>query len=482
LQAGTVENLKGSPEGAAQFVGEEEEKCPKHRTQPVVLHCSACKANICIQWKLTSHEGHPTEDLADTGRKAQDRLGEMIRMMNEEVRRLEGVKEAIRLKEAQLQEFQETTERDIRQRVDDLCLKTKECGDATLNTLQSLNAEPIAFLTDTQKHVQQQQASLTSRSEHVARVLQDDKASDIIDLGDQLKDFSLDRQEVERLLSQVESLSKPYVCDFNATSINLAHEYIGMLKKTSTKSVKHQAHKPQFSSAPGLHSTASGTQFDPSLPMSVSGAAAAVSSSKRFHLLSFSQNPKSEVNTMCVTTQKRACIVFQPSGQGVYFGLLGQNGLSEKTAMDMVTSSIRMISCSDGTTLCFKRTSKLEVFTIQADKCDATALKNAWVEDADTIPKRINGLAKGILQNDFFVSVDLSSSPNVLVKVALNAINPIRLSVTKLWREFTTCMTYHVQRNTLLYIYRTIALQYLKSLEVLQPRDFSCHIVPQDTS
>ncbi|PVD36466.1 hypothetical protein C0Q70_03450 [Pomacea canaliculata] len=59
--------------------------CPVHTQKRLVLYCTQCHQAICIRCKLTKHEGHVTEDLADVVARCKqtiehelDRLGNFI--------------------------------------------------------------------------------------------------------------------------------------------------------------------------------------------------------------------------------------------------------------------------------------------------------------------------------------------------------------------------------------------------------------------
>jgi hypothetical protein len=343
----------------------------------------------------------------------------MHNTMSEEVRQLEGISEDMKIKGAQLQELRQTTERDIRQRADALIQKVIECRDASLATLQSFNAEVEAYFSNIWTRVYDQGVTLTAQSQEVARTLQENNAADIVALEDQLKDFSVDRQEVERLLSQAESLSKPYVCDSNATTINPAmfnaiQEYIGVLKPGHTQAQHLQSIGFAAGARPGLSSS-----------LSVLGVAA--KPSKNIYQLDYSQNSSSDVVCMCVTTEKRVWILFRPNGVVTVAGLFGQNGLIEKvTGVDDYEA---MISCADGTTLCFKRHwPNAEIFSLRPGQQGVAALQ--WAGTDNSIPKYSLQVAKGIARSGFFASSFLSGASS-LVKIEVKSVNPVTLSMSK---------------------------------------------------
>ena len=66
-------------------VGTELKKCLVHPDQPLVFHCRKCDVSICLHCKLTSHEGHVTEDLAAAARRAKEELVGMVDKANQQV-------------------------------------------------------------------------------------------------------------------------------------------------------------------------------------------------------------------------------------------------------------------------------------------------------------------------------------------------------------------------------------------------------------
>jgi hypothetical protein len=393
-----------------------------------------------------SHEGHPTEDLADTGSRARVMLGQKLKTMNEEMRRLEGVREAIRLKGAQLQELRVTTERDIQQRIDALNSQVKEIGDKTFMTFEAVNAELVASLTDTQTHVQHLQAALTSRSEHVTCVLQEEKAADLIALEDQLKDFSVDRQEVEQVLRQVESLSKPYVCDFNATSINLAlsaaQEYIELLKKTSDEGSQTQTRNSALTKRPciaeEMHSAPAQKKSTPAQGLQSAGSAANPASSTvspavsakvvlKCFQLKYWEDPQSDVIYICVTTEKRASILCETSSKDTTLCQQGLSGVLTKMTLKHKHAILgkkhkfdAMISGSDGVTLCFYQYDIYSFSLVSTSPQDGQwVLGRCYMISGLCVPKCLIG-------NDFYAS-GTNGMGHYLVKVAVNSGNPVRL-------------------------------------------------------
>ena len=60
--------------------------CQFHSDQVLCFHCSKCDVSICLHCKLTSHEGHVTEDMATAAARVKEELARLLLTANEQVR------------------------------------------------------------------------------------------------------------------------------------------------------------------------------------------------------------------------------------------------------------------------------------------------------------------------------------------------------------------------------------------------------------
>jgi len=59
--------------------------CQSHPDQALCFHCSKCDVSICLHCKLTSHEGHMTEDMATAAARAREELTTLLLTAEEQV-------------------------------------------------------------------------------------------------------------------------------------------------------------------------------------------------------------------------------------------------------------------------------------------------------------------------------------------------------------------------------------------------------------
>ena len=59
--------------------------CSTHRDQELCFHCQKCDVSICLHCKLTSHEGHITEDVATAVLRAKEAISTLLTKAREQV-------------------------------------------------------------------------------------------------------------------------------------------------------------------------------------------------------------------------------------------------------------------------------------------------------------------------------------------------------------------------------------------------------------
>ncbi|XP_076437723.1 uncharacterized protein LOC143276937 isoform X2 [Babylonia areolata] len=65
-----------------------------------------------LQCKLTQHEGHPTEDLADTRSKVKDKLKDRLGTLTQGIQQIDHLVSAFEDRCTKLQQQKQTTEQD----------------------------------------------------------------------------------------------------------------------------------------------------------------------------------------------------------------------------------------------------------------------------------------------------------------------------------------------------------------------------------
>ena len=64
---------------------EKKSLCLVHQDQALCLHCRQCDVSICLLCKLTSHEGHVTEDLASAALQGKTEVTSLVTTAQQQV-------------------------------------------------------------------------------------------------------------------------------------------------------------------------------------------------------------------------------------------------------------------------------------------------------------------------------------------------------------------------------------------------------------
>ena len=438
----------GHPKGDVP-VKQREESCLKHPNQPVILFCNVCKSSICMQCKLTSHEGHATEDLADAGAKVKARLQVLLETATRQTRSLEGVLAAIGDKRSKMLSLQERSEQGIRDRADRARHWVDGCRDKALESLQALTEGVTDKLSAAAEHVQHKMAALTAQSDHVTRVLRDDKDADIVALQAQLTDVAVEEADVAQLLDDLGGEAEPYRCEHNPVAVSAVHlqEYVGVLTRSAPKNVgsrlasgdepSHAATARLPLSAPSTVSAApmtaqqssrwSAVHTQPShaatarLPLSAPSTVSTAVPSRKPVTVSevvYSRNPNSKISAMCTTSEKRAWIKYKPSGQGEIMGLYNKDGLLRNEDNPVPGDSI--VTVLDDVTLGYSG---------YVGECGSYQPKCSWIQTGEgsgsaTTPFLISSFSKCSNKN-LFASLSEANNTRSVCHCSVTSLNPL---------------------------------------------------------
>nr|KAG5695520.1 hypothetical protein BaRGS_008023 [Batillaria attramentaria] len=187
-----------------------------------------------MQCKLTSHEGHPTEDLADAGAKVKARVQDKLERMKEEKAVLDSVLATAEFECARLQELEKKTKEEMANRVKLLT----EWSRPAVESVQSAILALISRLRAHTQHVQDQHAAVVAQCDHVTRVLDSDVDADIVSLEAQMTEVTVDRKEMSQLQETVKKEASGFMCKHNPCAVNPADvlAFVGVLEKGSQSS------------------------------------------------------------------------------------------------------------------------------------------------------------------------------------------------------------------------------------------------------
>ncbi|KAK7492582.1 hypothetical protein BaRGS_00016248, partial [Batillaria attramentaria] len=290
------ENPKGKSQGVAHSV---EEKCLKHPKHELILYCTSCKTNICIQCKLTSHEGHPTEDLADAGAKVKARVQDKLERMKEEKTVLDSVLATTELECSRLQELEKKTKEEMETRVKLLTQWSRPAVESVQSAILTL----ISRLRAHTQHVQDQHAAVVAQCDHVTRVLDSDVDADIVSLEAQMTEMTVDRKEMLQLQEIVKKEASGIMCKHNPSAVNPADvlAFVGVLEKGSQSSHDQSV----GANMSGTNTTAASGMLATSVPNTASD----VKPGPR--VIVYSTDTKSIIHSICPTSQYRVWVQYE---------------------------------------------------------------------------------------------------------------------------------------------------------------------------
>ena len=157
-------------------------KCPKHDFQREIFFCTACDVTICPHCKLTSHDGHVTEDLSDAATKARQELQRMLGEIQQRVRLLEmreaGTKKAL----VRLQEEFNSADDVIKKRRDDVIRWAEQAGAEALDAARELCHVIEDSLNQRLEATQHVMSGLTARTKHITTVLSGEDNAEVMKL------------------------------------------------------------------------------------------------------------------------------------------------------------------------------------------------------------------------------------------------------------------------------------------------------------
>jgi hypothetical protein len=145
----TVVPLSNDNEGD-EVGGERRRKekwCSKHTDQRLSLRCTPCAQVICMQCKLTRHEGHDTEDLENAGAKVKDKVRALLEDMTLRMQRLEQLQAAMDDRRSKLQQQRQEMERQLQQRADTLTKWVSESLDEAVHNVKATSDQLEASLS-----------------------------------------------------------------------------------------------------------------------------------------------------------------------------------------------------------------------------------------------------------------------------------------------------------------------------------------------
>ncbi|KAL8572161.1 hypothetical protein ACOMHN_057836 [Nucella lapillus] len=227
----TVED-DGCGKGAPLSEKPKVDLCPKHPNQQLLLYCTKCKVSLCLQCKLTQHEGHPTQDLADTSAEVKDKLKDRLGTLTQEMTEIDHIVTAVQDRCSKLQEQKRTTEAAFHVRADTLQQWVKQSLEEAVSSLQSSSEQWAKPWQEGAQQLGNRKQALQAQQDHILRVLKDGQEAELVSLeaqlssGPEVYDVTLTQME-EELTRDMPT----FAVEYNTTAVNPVQlrTFIGML-------------------------------------------------------------------------------------------------------------------------------------------------------------------------------------------------------------------------------------------------------------
>ena len=210
------------------------DRCKTHAKKEVEFYCEACDKPICLNCKLTQHEGHRTTDISKAAKSKRqdlridhDRFKRAVSTVKGQVA---GRQEELRA----LQQKKQALKADIERRHQLIVNAADSWQQEAIQSLHSVTAE---IEGDVSKQLTQRQRQLDSILD-IQQQLQDAIHSgtdcDVISMSKKMKSRHGSQWNVDKMTSQENKVIVRPVLQFNATAdvmVEKTRDYLGSVKK-----------------------------------------------------------------------------------------------------------------------------------------------------------------------------------------------------------------------------------------------------------
>ncbi|KAK7116175.1 hypothetical protein V1264_001902 [Littorina saxatilis] len=240
-EEGACGGAGSSPKRAGQQMRGREEWCAKHIDQKLLLHCKKCQANICMQCKLTLHEGHPTHDLVDEGARVKAKVQGMLSDLTSQMQQIDQMLLALENCNARISEQQEKTEQDFRYRADTLHQWVDQSLNEAVTSVQSAANRFMTAIQNDSEQMRNMKSAFQAQHDHLARTLRDGTDTDLVSLEQQLEASPREDLDLTDVRKDLKKSADTFVVNHDTTAINQPQlrAFLGVLESKSTKPDGH---------------------------------------------------------------------------------------------------------------------------------------------------------------------------------------------------------------------------------------------------
>jgi hypothetical protein len=212
-----------------------EELCTKHADQRISLRCTRCAQNICIQCKLTRHEGHDTEDLEDAGARVKDKLSVLLEDVTLRKQRLKQLVAALGERRSQLQQQRQEIKSQLQQRADTLTKWVFESLDEAMHNFKAATDQLEASLLQQEQLATNKMAALQAQRHHLATALMDGSDKALLELETKLASAHVDDSSTLAAIERELRAEQTYLKFANELAAVTREQVIAFIGKMQTE-------------------------------------------------------------------------------------------------------------------------------------------------------------------------------------------------------------------------------------------------------
>ncbi|XP_076437704.1 uncharacterized protein LOC143276921 isoform X1 [Babylonia areolata] len=357
----TQEEEEGCGKGIPLSDKHKVEMCTKHLNQQLLFHCTKCQADLCLQCKLTQHEGHPTEDLADTRSKVKDKLKDRLGTLTQDIQQVDHLVSAFEDRCTKLQQQKQTTEQDFRARADTLHQWVNQSLDEAISSIQSSSEQLAKPWQDQAEQLRHKKLALEAQQDHILQVLKDGKEADLVSLEAQLSSGPMEGVDVEELRKELTKDIPSFRVEHNTTAVNQPQlrTFIGVLEPVqqtagAEETVLPSQHSCGLGKASGSDSVKGSDVMHTTHSAPSASSCVGVMGKKPPREFIYSRNPESVVFAMCPISHNRLWVLYRPAGGSAqYLKLFDAEG-QVLTTVQYPGYCNGLLTITDDVLLCWK--------------------------------------------------------------------------------------------------------------------------------
>ena len=305
-----------------------------------------------MQCKLTSHDGHETEDVVDTGKKARTQLTQQLATITQR----EQVLQAILARADDFQEDLRKEKRDvetaIRARTEEVKKMADQAQQEALETVSSTVKIAVKQLKEQTTSVKKAQAAVTAKRQFIRQVVDRGDDTEAVAMVAQMKKEEDEEQGTKSSKTREDvALWRVSVRhEFKSRAVKYADvlAFVGMAREgpvmeTKARSLEaeslHDSVKPQPQQS-------SGSQ------LAFRRHTVSKDGTSSFVEVVYSKNPKSVLTSMHLSADETVWLNFNPGGSVPLLAQFDDEGRRLEVRYENIPESALLVTCEEDTVVC----------------------------------------------------------------------------------------------------------------------------------